>query len=141
MNKNFKSRRIENEILEDLLNNNGEKYIELNNFIIKKFKLNSDEYKLWLEEADLRVYEDIDYDTVIDSWFYVQHLDSTIEVEEDIFKIIPPNGYEDMYTNDKLEYANTKEGLIEAFFETIMKDNICRVQMYDKDLFICIDEI
>ena len=45
---------------------------------------------------------------------------SEIIVEDDKFIIIPPYGYEDSYKNDKLEYPNTKEGLVEAFFNTLI---------------------
>ena len=139
MSLSFKSKRIEDEILDDLLNNGGKKYLELNNFIIEKFKLDKNQYGSWLEDVDLRVYEDICYDTVIDSWFNVQHLDSHIEVKEDNFTIIPPRWYEDGFINRKLVYPNTKEGLIEAFFDTEMSDKVCRFQMYGRDFFVCVD--
>lgn len=141
MSLKLKSKRIENEMLEDLLNSNGEKFKELNDFIIEHFKLNRNEYSDWLYEQDLRVYEGIDYDTVIDAWFYVQHFDSEIEVQNDKFIILPPRGYKDSYKNDKLEYPNTKEGLVEAFFNTIMSEYVCRVEMYGKEYFVCVDEI
>lgn len=137
----FNAKRMESEILKDLLNNNGENYLELNNFIIEKFNIVKDEFIAWLEEADLRVYEGINYDTVIDSWFYVQHLDGKIEVKNDTFTIIPPHEYEDNYKNYKLEYPNTKEGLTDAFFNTIMPGCVCRVEMYGKEYFICVDEM
>lgn len=138
---NFKAKRIESEILKDLLNNNGENYLELSNFIVEKFNIVKHEFKVWLEEADLRVYEGINYDTVIDSWFYVQHLDGKIEVKGDTFIIIPPNEHEDAYKDCKLEYLNTKEGLKEAFFNTVMSSCVDSVKMYGKEYFICIDEI
>lgn len=137
----FNAKRIESEILKDLLNNNGENYLELSNFIIEKFNIVKDEFKVWLEESDLRVYEGINHDTIIDSWFYVQHLDGKIEVQDDTFKIIPSHEYEENYKNYKLEYPNTKEGLTDAFFNTIMSGCVCRVEMYGNEYFICVDEI
>lgn len=141
MDFKFKANEIGNEMLEDLLNNNGAKYKDLNSFIINNFKLNEEDYEIWLEESDLRVYDGIDYDTVIDSWFYVQHLDSVIDVKDDVFEIIPPRFHEEYYRSKNLIYPNTKEGLEKAFFDTIMGEQICKVKMYDKEFYICVDEL
>ena len=141
MNLKFKANQIGQQILNDLLNNNGVKYKDLNDFIIEKFKIERDEYEGWLEDNDLRVYEGISYDAVIDSWFEVQHLYSTVNINKDTFEIIPPESCKDSYKDINTIYPNTKEGLEKAFFDTIMDEYVGKVVLNDKEYFICKDEI
>ena len=62
----LKSVLLNSEILKDL--ESGEnKYKDINNFIQDKFKIAKEDYSLWLDDSDLRVYKGIDYDVVIDS--------------------------------------------------------------------------
>ena len=142
MNLKFEAKQIGQEILNDLLNNNGVKYKELNSLIIKNFKIKEDEYGSWLEDNDLRVYNGIDYNVVIDSWFEVQHLyDADVYIEEGTFKIVPPKHCREHYNNINLIYPNTKEGLEKAFFDTIMSDYVGKIVLDNKEYFICKDEI
>lgn len=142
---NFKSKCLNEEVLKDL--KNGEKkYKELNKFIQEKFKIVKEEYELWFDENDLRIYQDIDYDVVVDAWFHTQNfyggnygLGCDITEKENTFVINTPDGYENMYKNDKLEYPKTKEGLIEAFNNTVMQKCIAKTDICG-ELYICISE-
>lgn len=138
---NIKKNRIENIVLKDLLENNGEQFVDLNKFIMNKFKMEKEDYICWLDEGAIRIYEDLDCNAVLDSWFGVQGFDGVVDVNEDRFIIVPPIGYEDMYRDMKLEYVNNNEGLKEAFLNSILKDNVVYINIKGKDIFICIDEI
>ena len=141
MSLKLKTKQIGQEILNDLLNNNGVQYKELNDFIIKNFKIKEDEYEGWLEDNDLRVYEGISYDAVLDSWFEVQHLYSVVDIKDDTFEIIPPESCKGYYNDINTIYPNTKEGLEKAFFDTVMDEYVGKVILNDKEYFICKDEI
>lgn len=143
----LKSVLLNSEILKDL--ESGEnKYKDINNFIQDKFKIAKEDYSLWLDDSDLRVYKGIDYDVVIDSWFHTQNfysgnygLGCDITEKDNTFVINPPNGYEDMYKNDKLEYNKTKDGLIEAFNNTIMSHCIATTTISNDTYYICKSEL
>ena len=68
------------------------------------FKIVKDWYKIQFEENNLRLYEGIDYDVVVDAWFHTQNfysgnygLGCDITEKENTFAINPSDGYEDMY--------------------------------------------
>lgn len=144
MNTNFKGKEIGWDLLQDLKNNKGQKYSQLNEAIIKEFGIKEDEYEIFFEENELRVYEGICYEAIKDAWFYVQHIWShvDIEVKEDGFKIIPPNEYINSFKEDELIYnSNTEETLKKAFFDSRMKHLTRCININNTEYFVCMDEI
>lgn len=120
---------------------NEDKLVKFKNAIIKEFPYTEDDFESWLDENDLRVYDNLDYNVVLDSWFYTQHLfENNFEVKDDKFIINPSEENMWYYENHKLKYDNTIEGLREAFFNG-HQGFYSTVNVDNKEYFICVDEI
>lgn len=131
----FEAKNMNEELLKD-----DKKLFKFKDAIIKVYPHTEDNFEDWLSEHDLRIYDSLDYNVVLDSWFYTQHgFEDDFEVKDNKFIIKPSEEYIWYYRKSKLVYDNTMEGLREAFLKGYQGYQSI-VDIDGKEYFICIDE-
>lgn len=121
--------------MEEVLSNK-----KLVSLISKRFKIEEKDIEDWLYESDMRVYDHIDIDVVIDSNFEVHHhYGFYVKEEADVYKLIIPTSleYNFDYERDKDLLTIPKSKLVERF-KTDFSDIF---NIDNKEYFVCVDEI
>lgn len=122
------NRLSNNEILENK---------ELVKAILKETHINFDEFRIWLEENEMRVYRDLDITVYIDSHFDCYHT----EIEECIdrgeyYEIVPKSEFNYGYPEKELKVKKDKKSIAE-----VLDNNNCHIIEVDgKTYYVCLEE-